>query len=140
MAWALAQWACMRTLRVSRPLMNSQALNGLSVGPAVRRKPTTSCISLAEPATTPPRQRPWPSMYLVAEWMTISAPSASGFCSTGVQKQLSTASSAPWAWATSASAAMSTSSASGLDGDSTMNSLVFGLQAAAQASRSASGG
>ncbi|MOA58198.1 hypothetical protein D3C78_1825450 [compost metagenome] len=79
-------------------------------------------------------------MYLVAEWMTISAPRANGFCSTGVQKQLSTASSAPLAWAMSASAAMSTSSASGLEGDSTMNSLVLGLQAAAQASRSASGG
>ncbi|MNJ74324.1 hypothetical protein D3C77_712410 [compost metagenome] len=79
-------------------------------------------------------------MYLVAECMTMSAPSFNGFCHAGVQKQLSTASRAPLAWARSASAAISTSSASGLDGDSTKNSLVVGLQAAAQASRSASGG
>ncbi|MNT23137.1 hypothetical protein D3C72_1585490 [compost metagenome] len=78
-------------------------------------------------------------MYLVAEWMTMSAPRASGCCSAGVQKQLSTASSAPLAWATAASSAMSTSSASGLDGDSMKNSLVLGLQAACQPAGSASG-
>ncbi len=79
-------------------------------------------------------------MYLVAEWITTSAPSFSGCCRAGVQKQLSTASSAPLAWAISASAAISTNSASGLDGDSTKNSLVFGLHAASQAARSLNGG
>ncbi|MNP08931.1 hypothetical protein D3C76_1010180 [compost metagenome] len=117
-----------------------QALNGARVGPAVRRKPTTASICARRPATTPPMLRPWPSMYLVAEWITTSAPSFSGCCSAGVQKQLSTASSAPRAWAISASAAMSTSSASGLDGDSTNSSLVFGLQAASQPFRSLSAG
>src|SRR5690606_40396311 len=61
---------------------------------------------------------PISSMYLVAEWMTMSAPRSRGFCSAGVQKQLSTASSAPCSRATAARPRISTSSASGLDGDS----------------------
>ncbi|MCY1466305.1 hypothetical protein D9M71_845850 [compost metagenome] len=74
-----------------------QALNGLRVGPAVRRKPTTSFICSLRPATTPPMQRPWPSMNLVAECTTMSAPIFSGCCKAGVQKQLSTTSIAPLA-------------------------------------------
>ena len=66
----------------------------------------------------------------------MSAPSASGCCSAGVQKQLSTASSTPLALASSASAAMSTSSVSGLDGVSTNSSLVLGRIACSQPSRS----
>ena len=38
-ARAEALCAAMRRERVSRPLRNTQALNGLMVGPAVRRKP-----------------------------------------------------------------------------------------------------
>ncbi|MNI59289.1 hypothetical protein D3C73_1144460 [compost metagenome] len=119
--------------------MKIQALNGLRVGPAVRKKPTTSFICSLRPATTPPMQRPWPSMNLVAEWNTMSAPSLSGCCSAGVLKQLSTTSMAPRAWAISASAAMSTSSASGLEGDSRISSLVLALMALSQPARSTSG-
>ena len=45
--------------------------------------------------TAPPITRPCPSRYLVAEWITMSAPSSSGRCSAGVQNTLSTTSSAP---------------------------------------------
>ncbi len=33
-----------------------------------------SRMNSLEPSTAPPRVRPWPSMYLVAEWTTMSAP------------------------------------------------------------------
>ena len=46
-------------------------------------------------APRPPSTLPWPSRYLVAEWITRSAPSSKGRCRAGVQKQLSTTSSAP---------------------------------------------
>ena len=69
-------------------------------------------------------------MYLVAEWMMMSAPNSSGRCRIGVQKQLSTASSAPHCFAMAAIAAMSEISVSGLDGVSRKNSLVFGRAAA----------
>ncbi len=71
--------------------------------------------------------------------MTISAPSANGCCSTGVQKQLSTANMAPLSWQSCANAAISTSSANGLDGDSTNTSLVFSLKADSHAAKSVSG-
>ena len=94
---AARAWACMRRLRVSSPLRKTQALKGLMVGPAVRRTPKTSSPTrLRSPTTAPPTQRPCPSRYLVAEWMTRSAPSSSGRCRAGVQKQLSTASRQPW--------------------------------------------
>jgi hypothetical protein len=73
-------------------------------------------VRSAGPTTAPPSTRPWPSMYLVAECTTRTAPRLSGFCSAGEQKQLSTASSAPQAWAMSATARMSMISVSGLDG------------------------
>ncbi len=60
----------------------------------------------------------------------MSAPSSSGCCSAGEQKQLSTASHAPASWAMAASARTSLTSVSGFDGDSTKKSLVFGLTAA----------
>jgi len=53
-----------------------------------------------------------------------------------VQKQLSTATSAPWAWAISARRRMSATSVSGLDGVSRKNSLVFGRTACSQAATS----
>ena len=98
----------MRSSRVSSPLRNTQALNGLMVGPAVRSTPNTSSPTrLRSPTTAPPTQRPWPSRYLVAEWTTMSAPSASGCCSAGVQKQLSTTSRQSWARARAARARIS---------------------------------
>ena len=55
-------------------------------------------------------------MYLVVECTTRSAPSASGCCSSGERKVLSTATLAPAAWDASAMAAMSTTRSSGLEG------------------------
>src|SRR5450759_417998 len=60
----------------------------------------------------------------------MSAPSSSGRCRIGVQKQLSTASSAPHCFATAAIAAISDISVSGLDGVSRNNNLVLGRTAA----------
>ena len=69
--------------------------------------------------------------------MTRSAPSSNGSCSAGVQKQLSTASSAPELLAIPASAAMSAISVSGFDGVSTNSSRVDGRTARRHASVSA---
>jgi hypothetical protein len=66
----------------------------------------------------------------------MSAPSSSGLCSAGEQKQLSTASQAPACFAIAASAGMSLTSVSGLEGDSIKKSLVFGLSAFLQSSGS----
>ena len=81
-----------------------------------------------------PRDLPVPGRKLAgvhfAMEITMSAPKANGCCSTGVQKQLSTASSAPHCFATVAIAAMSEISVSGLDGVSRKNSFVFGRTAA----------
>src|ERR1039458_6211334 len=116
----------MRIFSVSMPFRNTQALNGLMVGPEVRKKPYTLSIFFLLPSTAPPSTRPCPSMYLVAEWITISAPNCSGRCRIGVQKQLSTASSAPQLLAITEIAAMSEISVSGLDGVSRKNNLVLG--------------
>ena len=110
------------------------------LGPAVRRKPYTPPPTTSSlPTTAPPTQRPWPSMYLVAEWITMSAPRSSGRWRTGVQKQLSTTSQQSCRCASSASAAMSPSSVNGLEGVSRNSMRVFGVMADAQASRSSSG-
>ena len=85
---------------------------------------------LAGAQIAPAITRPWPSRYLVPEWMTRSAPNSTGRCSAGEQKQLSTASSAPASCAMSASARMSQTSVSGLVGVSANSSLVFGRTAA----------
>ncbi|MNC87015.1 hypothetical protein D3C83_27090 [compost metagenome] len=78
-----------------------------------------------EPAIAPPITRPCPSMNLVAECTTMSAPSSSGFCSTGVQKTLSTASSAPALRASVDSFSRSEISVSGFDGVSRNSSRVL---------------
>ena len=93
--------------------------------------------SSRRPSTAPPTTLPWPSRYFVAEWITRSAPSANGSWSAGVQKQLSTASSAPERFATSASAAMSAISVSGFEGVSRNRSRVDGRTARRHASASA---
>src|SRR5437764_705927 len=52
----------MRISSVSRPLRITQALNGESEGPAVRRNgKTCSITTLFGPSTAPPSTRPWPS-------------------------------------------------------------------------------
>ncbi len=60
----------------------------------------------------------------------MSAPNSSGRCKMGVQKQLSTANSAPQDFATAAMARTSEISVSGLDGVSRKNNLVLGRTAA----------
>ena len=72
-------------------------------------------------------------MYLVAECITMSAPSSSGRVSTGVANVLSTASSTPCRWAHSAQAAMSVIDSSGLPGLSIHSSLVRGVMARSSA-------
>ncbi len=127
----------MRIASVSMPLSSTQALNADNVGPAVRTKgKTLPMMKSCEPTTAPPSTRPCPSICLVAEWTTMSAPNFIGCCNAGEQKQLSTTSSAPALWAMSATAAMSATSVSGFEGVSRKNSLVFGLTAARQAARS----
>ena len=49
-----------------------------------------------------PRPPPWPSIYLVVEWVTISAPHSKGRQLTGVAKVLSTIRGTPWRWAAAA--------------------------------------
>jgi hypothetical protein len=99
--------------------------------PALRITGTNFCsMSSSSPHTAPAITRPWPSRYLVPECMTRSAPNFTGRCSAGLQKQLSTASSAPPACAISASARMSQTSVSGLVGVSANSSRVFGRIAA----------
>ena len=99
--------------------------------PAVRTMGANFSVMSARLAHSAPAiTRPCPSRYLVPECMTMSAPSAAGFCSTGVAKALSTASSAPASCAMAASAAMSHTSVSGLVGVSANSSFVFGLTAA----------
>ncbi len=65
---AVAVWRSTRTLSVSSPFSNTQALNGEIDGPVWRiRTCTWSRMNFSDASTTPPRQRPWPSMCLVAE-------------------------------------------------------------------------
>ena len=114
----------MRSFNVSSPFRMTHALNGLNVGPALRRNVVSgSCTSARLPSTAPPSTRPCPSRYLVAEWITMSAPSATGRCNAGVQKQLSTASRAPMRRESALSAVTSTISVSGLEGVSRNSSL-----------------
>ncbi len=54
--------------------------------------PTSSSNTTTRPAFT----SEWPARYLVAEWMTISAPKSSGCCRYGVTNVLSTMDSAPY--------------------------------------------
>src|SRR5690606_41593654 len=90
----------------------------------------------SDTTNAPPTTSECPPKYLVVECTTTSAPSASGCCRYGVAKVLSTASNAPCSCATRANPAMSTIPSNGLVGVSTQISLVFGVIAAATASRS----
>ncbi len=90
--------------------------------------------SSASPTTaTPPTMSEWPFRYLVAECMTMSAPSSSGRCIQGVAKVLSTTTRMPRPRAAATTAAMSTSFSSGLVGVSIQSMRVFGPIAAAAA-------
>ena len=127
----------MRTDSVSMPLSTTQALKGDSVSPPdFITGSILLCRMSSGPHSAPAITRPWPSRYLVPEWMTKSAPNSTGFCSAGEQKQLSTASTAPPRWAMSARAAMSQTSVSGLVGDSAISRRVLGRIAARHSSTS----
>jgi outer membrane receptor protein involved in Fe transport len=129
-AKALRQCSRIRSASVSKPFNITHALNALSVGPAVRKKIKTSSRYFLAPTTAPPKQRPCPSMYLVAECTTISAPSFNGCCNAGVQKQLSTTNKAPAACAIFAIAATSATSFNGFEGVSKKNKCVLFCTAA----------
>ena len=75
-------------------------------------------------------------MYLVVECTTTSAPSASGCCSRGERKVLSTTTCAPTSWAALAMALISTTRSRGLEGVSTHTSAGFCASAAASAASS----
>ena len=61
----------MRIESVSRPLRTTQALNGESAMPALRMTGTNlSLTTLSLAHSAPAMTRPWPSRYLVPEWMT----------------------------------------------------------------------
>mgnify|MGYP006892805537 CR=1 FL=1 len=76
-------------------------------------------------------------MNLVSEWITRSAPSASGRYNDGGVNVLSMVSSTPCWWASAASAATSATLVVGLAMVSACTSRVFGRNAARTASRSA---
>ena len=77
-------------------------------------KRAASQRNLPPETTMPPMELPLPLIALDVEWMTTSAPSASGWQRYGVVTVLSTKSGTPCACASSESAAMSTTSSFGL--------------------------
>ena len=87
----------------------------------------------------PPTPTPWPSMYLVVEWVTMSAPHSIGRQKTGVGKVLSTISGTPWAWAAVAKRSMSSTSSAGLAMVSPKTARVLGRKAASSSSSVHSG-
>ena len=130
---ARALCACIRIDSVSRPFSTTQALNGDSVMPALRITGTNLSLtsgSLAQSA--PAMTRPWPSRYLVPEWMTKSAPYSIGRCSAGEQKQLSTASQAPARARSQPARRCRRPRSAGWSAISANSSFVFGRTAARQ--------
>ena len=87
----------------------------------------------------PPTPTPWPSMYLVVEWVTMSAPHSMGRQKTGVGKVLSTISGTPWSCAALAKRSMSSTSSAGLAIVSPKTARVLGRKAAASSSSVAVG-
>ena len=69
-------------------------------------------------------------MYLVVEWVTMSAPHSKGRQLTGVGKVLSTISGTPWAWAALANFSMSSTVRAGFAMVSPNTTLVLGRKAA----------
>ena len=89
------------------PRISRQASNGPRMAPCALRIAAMRApegVRRARPARAPAMTSEWPFRYLVAECMTMSAPSASGRVRTGVAAVESTASRAPAAWAISADA------------------------------------
>ena len=87
----------------------------------------------------PPTAAPWPSMYLVVEWVTMSAPHSKGRQFTGVAKVLSTIRGTPRAWAALANFSMSSTVRAGLAMVSPKTAFVLGRKAASSSSSVQSG-
>ena len=68
------------TANVSKLFDITQALKGAKAGPEWRANPLTFSVKCFFPAINPPKTLPWLSKYLVAEWMTKSAPYLMGCC------------------------------------------------------------
>ena len=77
-------------------------------------------------------------MYLVVEWVTISAPHSKGRQLMGVAKVLSTIRGTPCAWAMSAILRMSSTQSVGLEMVSAKRAFVLGRKALAISSAGAS--
>ena len=70
-----------RTPSVLIPRMVSQASNGPATEPVAFCRNASRSPSAASATTiAPPTTSEWPPRYLVVEWTTTSAPSASGCC------------------------------------------------------------
>ncbi len=75
---AFSACRCIRTSSVSKLLLSTHALKGDIDGPVLRQKRYISLMSSFLPTITPPNTRPCPSIHLVAECTTRSAPKAIG--------------------------------------------------------------
>ena len=87
----------------------------------------------------PPTAAPWPSMYLVVECVTMSAPHSMGRQLTGVGNVLSTMSGTPWACAAAANFSMSSTVSAGLAMVSPKTARVLSWKAASSSSGVQSG-
>ena len=87
----------------------------------------------------PPTAAPWPSIYLVVEWVTMSAPHWKGRQPTGVGKVLSTIRGTPWSWAALANFSMSSTVRAGFAMVSPKTARVLGRKAASNSSAVQSG-
>ncbi len=88
---------CTRGKSVRMPRISSQASVWPRMVPSWARmvRSFAQCASSRAPTSAPAIRSEWPLRYLVAECMTMSAPSSIGRVSTGVATVESTASSAP---------------------------------------------
>ena len=136
-AFALASCKAILACRVRRPRSVRKLSKAAPVTPVALAHQASCWWSSADAATTaPPMTSLWPLRYLVVEWTTMSAPSASGCCSTGDRKVLSTATFAPALRASATVAATSVIRSNGLLGDSIQTSAAGRSSAAASAAAS----
>src|SRR5262245_47011098 len=95
--------------------------------------------NLPESTIAPPIDVPCPPRYLVAEWITTSAPKSKGRHRYGDASVESTTSGTPASWATTANASKSATVPAGFATISVYKSLVEGRTAAANAPTSSGG-
>ena len=94
---------------------------------------------LPESTIAPPTQEPWPSMYLVVAWVTMSTPYSNGRQLIGVGNVLSTMIGTPWSCAAETNLSKSSTISAGFEIDSANTALVFGWNAASSSSGVQSG-